>query len=106
MIRNPFDKLVSGFHFFERAAQSCSAGERMRKFGKKLLNRSDPIDCVTGNTCPERFRSWIRNGGWIDDRDKYMIDGVVCIDYFIQYEDLQSGIRQVCEFLDIPYRRF
>jgi hypothetical protein len=51
----------------------------------------------------ERFRSWIRGGNSIIDRDKYLIDGEICIDYFIRYEDLENGIKHVCALLDIPF---
>lgn len=37
------------------------------------------------------------------DRDKYMIKGEGCVDYFIRYEDLWQGVRNVCDVLGIEY---
>lgn len=86
VIRDPFDKLVSAFHFFEtRGAGGAGSGG------------ADPAAVV------KRFREWIRLGNSLDDRDKYLIDGQVCVDYFIRYEELHAGIRQVCATLDIPF---
>lgn len=54
-----------------------------------------------GETEIGRFRSWLRLGGSITDRDCYMIDGEVCLDYFIRFEDLANGIEHVYEHLEI-----
>lgn len=82
VIRNPFDKVVSHFFFLEkqRSAGPEDAG--------KLV---------------ERFRKWIAEGGFPIDRDKYLIDGEICVDYFIRFEDLENGIRQVCERVKVPF---
>ena len=78
VIRNPFDKLVSGFFFLNRREE----------------NHIDTI---------ENFRKWIINGGCFIDRDRYFFDERICIDYFIRYENLKNGIREVCDYLDIPF---
>ena len=39
----------------------------------------------------------------MQDCDNYMIDGAVCVDYFIRYENLEEGIRHVCNVLKIPF---
>ncbi len=44
-----------------------------------------------------------REGGEIIDRDKYLINGEECIDYFIRFENLHEGIKHVCEHLSIPF---
>jgi hypothetical protein len=88
VIRDPFDKLVSAFHFFETRPQASAAAGR---------GNSDPAAVV------KRFRDWVRLGKGLDDRDKYLIDGQVCVDYFIRYEELHAGIRHVCATLDIPF---
>lgn len=78
VIRNPFDKLVSGYFF------STRHGNR-------------PQNPVTG------FREWLRGGGEIIDRHTYTIDGKICLDYFIRYESLLNGIQYVCDRLDLPF---
>ena len=78
VIRNPFDKLVSGFFFAEK--ESGSAAE-----------------LIAG------FRAWVKSGGEIIDRHTYTIDGALCLDYFIRYENLEAGIHEVCDVLGIPF---
>jgi len=82
VIRNPFEKLISGFSMFEH---------------DKLLDR------IEGETPVERFRNWVQNGGSIRDRNKYLIDREECVDYFIRFEDLHGGIKHVCDHLSIPF---
>ncbi len=80
VVRNPFDKLISGFFMFEEVNENYSY--------------------------IEQFRSWIRKGGAggvIVDRDKYLINEQECIDYFIRFENLHEGIKHVCERLSIPF---
>jgi hypothetical protein len=101
VIRNPFDKLISGFHMIEARQLDCSLGQKIKLKVKKFLGRGRPQDHIAGETEIERFRSWLRLGGSITDRDCYMIDGEVCIDYFIRFEDLANGIEHVYEHLEI-----
>jgi hypothetical protein len=77
VVRNPFDKLVSGFFF----------NKEMKK-GEDLI---------------ENFRNWIKGGGAVFDRDKYLINGEICIDYFIRYENLEDGIAYVCNLRNMPF---
>ena len=51
----------------------------------------------------ESFRSWIKNGGVVLDKNKYLIDGKVCVDYFIRYETLYEDIAHVCKQLSLPF---
>jgi len=89
VIRDPFDKLVSAFHFFETRPQAGGAATP--------TGGSDPAAIV------RRFREWVRLGNSLHDRDKYLIDGAVCVDYFIRYEELHAGVRDVCATLDVPF---
>jgi hypothetical protein len=99
VIRNPFDKMVSAFHFFEHLKKN-EAVNPLKKLFHKIAGSDSP------NKAPEeRFRDWIANGGFVDDRDKYMIGNEFCIDYFIRYENLEGGVRYVCEVLDIPFQK-
>lgn len=102
-IRNPFEKLVSGF-----AAIDCNAAKRRLNNQKK--QSFVPYDGfvfqesgISGDSPVERFRNWIRNGGENIDRDKYLIDEKICMDYFIRYEDLENGIKHVCDEVDVEF---
>lgn len=83
IVRNPYDKVISAFYYFSLPT---------------LLN-------VTDSDVVEYFRSWISSGNaeTVVDRDKYLIDGDVCVDYFIRYECIASGVKHVCNCLNIPY---
>lgn len=94
VVRDPFDKAVSAFHFAEYM-------QDQRRGLQKLLIKAKRL--VRGSSPEKRFRKWIARGRFKDDRDKYMIDGEVCIDYFIRFEALADGIRQVCELLGLPF---
>jgi hypothetical protein len=82
VIRNPFDKLISAFYLLENTPQMIQ---------------------VEAKTDIERFRSWVRKGGLIVDRDKYLIDEKECVDYFIRFEHLLEGIKHVCDRLSVSF---
>lgn len=102
VIRNPFDKLVSLFHQREKSINKLkriSRNIRSRNFNKVV-----EVAFPTTGSKVERFRYWVKNviKGNID-RGIYTIDGSICMDYFIRFEDLENGVKQVCNNLDIPY---
>ena len=103
VIRNPFDKLISGFFFVEEQKRQRSFTQDLKGRVKKIMGKGEPIDCIKGEDSIARFRSWLRNGGSVIDRDKYLINGEICIDYFVRYEDLEHGIKHVCNVLKIPF---
>ena len=103
VVRNPFDKLVSGFAMYEKNKESYSATRKFRNCINKFSGKGKPIDLVAGENKVERFRSWIKAGGMIIDSDKYMIDEKVCVDFFIRFESLLKDVQRVSESLDIPF---
>lgn len=78
VIRNPYDRVVS-FFFWE-----------MRQDGKPDWE----LFTLPKSQLQERFENWLVNAQIPDDRDKYMINGTICMDDFIRYEDLPSDIRR------------
>jgi hypothetical protein len=107
IVRNPFDKLVSGFYMQEKRIKNYTNTQRLKIIAQKLTGKTNPRDYILGDSQIERFRSWIRNGGAAGgamlDRNKYLINGEICIDFFIKYEDLEYGIKHVCDKLDITF---
>ena len=103
VIRNPFDKLISGYYWQEKRIKEYTTAEKIRVFARKLGGKAHSRDYITGTSQIERFRSWIRNGGALLDRNKYIINGEICIDFFIRYEDLDNGIKHVCNKLGIAF---
>jgi hypothetical protein len=47
------------------------------------------------------FIDWIRRRRFLVDRNKYVIDGSVCLDYYIRFESLTEGLKEVCQKLAI-----
>ena len=82
-IRDPFDKLVSAFHFFVLPKDQCEG--------------------VPFEDIRDRFRQWIFTKTFLNDWDIYTINGELSVDYFIRHERLLEGIEEVCRRLDIPY---
>jgi len=41
--------------------------------------------------------------GFVNDRDKYVINGELCIDDFIKTVKIKRGIKSICRTLNIPY---
>lgn len=85
VVRNPFDKLISGFFMFENQA----------------LNRGILIN--KEKTEVERFREWVQNRDVFVDRDKYLIDGQECVDFFIHFENLYEDIKYLSDRLAISF---
>ena len=111
-VRNPFDVLVSRF-FFEIDLQNLRhifqqkkdhrikyRLHRLKHLGR--VRKDDPIVFI------EKFRIFAREfltkHIQKEDYPIYVINGEVCVDYFIRYENLETGIKYVCEKLDIPFR--
>jgi hypothetical protein len=50
------------------------------------------------------FRAWLMAGGaGVPDRDRYFIDGSVCVDFFIRHESLLEGIEEVYRKVRLPF---
>jgi hypothetical protein len=77
--------------------------QRLVAYTRSILNFGGAIDRIQKKKEIELFRSWIKNGGEILDKNKFMIDGEVCVDYFIRFEHLHEDMKHVCDRLSIPF---
>ncbi len=103
VIRDPFDKLISGFHMFHAISLERKRMAKLRSLPLVWLGLGDPMHRVKGTTSIERFRSWIKLGGYVNDREIYCLNGEPCMDYYIRYEKLHEGIRYVCDKIGVPF---
>jgi hypothetical protein len=103
VVRNPFDKLVSGYHFLSSAVGRPTWMARLRSRVGRGGVGVQPIPGYDDETTIANFRSWVQAGGSMLDRDKYMIGGVVCVDDFIRFESLADDIARVCYRLEVPF---
>lgn len=94
VVRDPFDKAVSAFHFAEHVQDRLAGVKKLAVKITRFFHGASP---------EKRFKKWLASGKFYVDRDKYMIDGEVCIDYFIRFEDLSGGIQHVCEVIGEPF---
>ena len=89
VVRNPFERYISAFYYLNSIGSIEYSGGGDFK---------SPID---------KFRWWMNQDGIIEsivDRDLYVIEGDICVDYVIQYERLLDGLKVVCDRLGVPYR--
>ena len=87
VVRNPFDKLVSLWWF------------NVNK------NQENPYRDQSFHKIRSDFSAWcLVHAPDAVDRDKYMIDGRIAVDYFIRYESLLDGIDTVCRRIGYPFR--
>ena len=87
VIRNPFDRLVSNWWFtmdlpHRTHYAEASAAERRAAFGQWAVDHVAEIV----------------------DRDKYTINGEICVDYFARYERLLADIATICARVGYAYR--
>jgi hypothetical protein len=103
VVRDPFDKVVSAFHFQRKALPNQSRWyyyrRRILKKYYQLVHKGQPPGLQ------QQFKEWLRNGGMHIDSDKYFIDGELCIDFFIRYEHLAKDIKIVCDRVGIPFEQ-
>jgi len=99
VIRNPFDKAISAFHYAKarRGRWGVMQPHELLQRAKEWLAGTHRGDLKA------QFKRWLSTGQLPRDHDLFMIDGQVCIDYFIRQEALADGIRRVCEKFDLPF---
>jgi hypothetical protein len=100
-IRNPFDKAISMFHWYIKLCEIKKAREIFKDHDPKYVTLNHKMQDIK-----HEFRQWGLLGGLESlhrDCKYYLIDGKICMDYFIRFENYEDGIRDVCNILDIDY---
>jgi len=90
-IRNPFDKVLSHFHLDIRSREKEMSPEKFK------------IYCAARGTNEiEIFRNWLlENSG--TSRHNYVIQGQVCMNFFVRCEKLHEDLSFVCEKIGVKY---
>lgn len=92
VVRNPFSKLVSAWYFGYKAHVT------LLKSTLGCLRTPNSLSLILANKRDiHDFRTWVRTAAVSVDRDKYLLNGEVCVDHFIRYEALDAGIKEVVE---------
>lgn len=90
-IRNPFDKMIS--HFYHQLLNKTI----------ELSPEKFIIYCAArGKDDIEIFRNWLLENP-ATNRETYVIQGQICMDFFVRYENLLEDINFVCEKIGIKY---
>jgi len=100
-IRNPYPKQISGWSQFIK-----NRATRKSKLKGCLNHPHLFLKYLMGQGESASFQQWILDGNKVWDRDKYMIDDEVAVDFFIEYENLERDLKKVCQKLDINYDQY
>jgi len=111
IIRNPFDKIVSYFYHLLKIFRDNSFYDL--PFRRKVHIIIWWLQTFGYQDDAKKFRKWVESEcmldslhvypGFVNDRDKYVINGELCIDDFIKTVKIKGDIRSICRTLNIPY---
>ena len=85
VVRNPYERAISAFFHFKSTQR-------------------DGIDNLEGND-PEKFEKWLELVGPPIDRQCYLIDNKLSVDFVIFYERLHSDLQKVCTIIGVPWNQ-
>jgi Sulfotransferase family len=85
VVRNPFERAVSGFYFFER-------------------HRADELRRADPDTLRRWFELWtFEQLDLLRDEGQYLIDGRLCVDVVLRHERLREDMQALCRRLGLPW---
>jgi hypothetical protein len=100
VIRNPFDRAISIFYFVKNIENNLRYIIDPRwRFKFEISENDSDIDL---------FKRWVTRyenspQNYLTDRKMYTIDNEMCMDYLIRFENLEEGIRKVCDRVSIQF---
>jgi hypothetical protein len=93
IIRNPWDRAVSNFHWEKR--QDTALIPRKRFYHHLGV----PFDELAN--LKKQFSEYIKSDKWDNNDSFYLIDGELCVDFLIRYENLLEDFNKVCKKIDV-----
>jgi hypothetical protein len=92
--RNPWDRLISDFYWKKRRDPALQPHKRFYHY------LGIPFDEFT--EIKKLFSQFAESGSWDNNDRFYIIDGKLCMDYVIRYENLTEDFGEVCRRIGIP----
>ena len=90
VVRNPFDRMVSNFHW----------NQTVRHLQHGNTHKVAPEAADFAQT-KEQFRSFVLSDSWFTDQDVVTLSGTWCIDVLLRYEHLRQDMDQLAARLEI-----
>jgi len=104
VVRNPWDRIVSGFHYLK---QGVGKGKYARKFVHDYLKDIPDFQAfVLRMMSDDKFLADVMQ--WDHFRPQWdfiTLDDKYCIDLLGRYEDLEQFTEQFCKLIDEPYKK-
>lgn len=92
--RNPWDRTLSRFFWNHRGDPALKPRKRFYHYLGVPFDELGPAR--------EAFARFLRVEKWDTNDRFYIIDGALCVDYVIRYEQLAEGLREVCRRVGLP----
>jgi len=93
IIRNPWDRAVSNFYWEKRQDPTLNPRKR---FYHHLGVPFDELAALR-----KKFSTYIRSDNWDNNDSFYTIDGELCVDFVIRYENLAEDFNKVCKKIGV-----
>ena len=91
--RNPWDRVVSLFAWEARNKAALKPAKRFyHRFGVRFNEFAET---------KKLFRGFVA-GDWTTNDQFYLMDGELCVDFVIRYENLASDFAEVCRRIGLP----
>lgn len=118
--RNPWDYCVSRFYWdgvFMQGNHASELGKADRIFSNLLNPKAYAFALremyifakgkMEGKSREHNFDFFVKNSTWSyisNDKYYFMWDGSASCDFYIRFEELEEGYKEVCNKIGIPYR--
>lgn len=92
--RNPWERTLSRFFWNHRGDAALKPKRRFYHYIGVPFDELGPTR--------QAFKRFLRDEAWDSNDRFYVIDGQLCIDYVIRYENLAEGLNEVCRRVGLP----